>query len=152
MDSDHKDLLMMFYEQNKERHRNKERVIWLAGTVYFAFSALVCRWLLEIPKDWFRVTIVSRLVVFIFLFFIFVLVFWYLCFQNVQKCKAIAEDERFKSMIRTFGGSLKYLAGPRPVPDKDRCFLGRRYIPGVIVISVASLFLVAQGLLLLTKC
>ena len=155
MDSSYKDILIALYQQNETYHDVKEKVIWLAGTVYYAFSFFVIKALLDIPNDRF----VDKSLCWpaaIFLVAIFVLVIWFLRFHNRAKLKSVHEFDNLRSIIKQHGAEYRKLIPP---PRERRCTsiqtltpLGRsrRYmrhgprIPGVIVMIGASVFFVAQ--------
>ena len=54
-DDDITEPLKTLYEKNYEYHHVKERVVWLAGTIYLTFSIVLISWYLlyqsKIP-DW----------------------------------------------------------------------------------------------------
>lgn len=37
----------LFYQKNQDYHGSKERMLWLAGTVYFSFSIAIVGWILQ---------------------------------------------------------------------------------------------------------
>ena len=143
MDGNYKDLLILLYEQNEKYHDTKEKVIWLAGTVYFGFAVLVLRWVLDLPSEWFLGTGIGspRGATLTFLSVVFGFVFWYLWFQHRAKIDTLSIFERYVELIRRTSIDYDELMGG---PSPKRSFLRHRKVPGAIVMIVALLFYAAQ--------
>ncbi len=46
------EMLRTLYVQNEQYHDTKERVVWLAGVIYFTFSVFVILWLPDHKDIW----------------------------------------------------------------------------------------------------
>ena len=159
MPKNYQELLLAMYVQNEKYHDTKERVLWLAGTIYYGFSVLILRWLLDAPNDWFgdNPLLVGDCVVpiqgimAVFLSLVFVLVLWYLWFQHKAKLGTIDTFNRLGTLIRELGNDFDNLMGFPPKKNKDVPFFRRKEVPGRIVIFVAALFFFAQLIVLSGK-
>ncbi len=95
------EMLRTLYERNDQYQNIKERVVWLAGVVYLAFSAALMAWYLDpenrnvlcsIPglEKWHGVVFLST---------IFVLVAVFIYRQTRHRVKAAAKTEQFDELI-----------------------------------------------------
>ena len=97
------DMLMTLRERNEQYHDIKERVVWLAGTVYFGFSLLVLKALL-VPEQ--KDTIESlKPFATNFLVLIFALTFIFIVRQIWERCKTVVKSGKFNTLIRHLGNS-----------------------------------------------
>ena len=98
MPDDIADLLRTLYETNTAYHHIKERVVWLAGTLYLTFSTLLIAWYLQhqskIPDCVERGHKIGVLVV------IFVLTVFFIIRQNREKVHSSVLSDQHAALMR----------------------------------------------------
>lgn len=149
-DTNVKDILIAPYNLNEQYHNTKERVVWLAGVVYFTFSVFVMRWIPGNTCIWARdewLTIATT----IFLTLLFLVTSIFICGQTWHKCKATIMTDKLNDLIwklddinfrnyETLIRETKYQKG-------DANFF-REGWSGVLILVAVLVFYVAQLFLL----
>ena len=94
-----KEIIMRMYELNERYHDTKEKMAWLASSLYAGFSVAIIRiFFTDSMQDFIRD---CPLLIIIFLSAIFVCVFWFINFQYHKKRRSVKitgllEHEIFK--------------------------------------------------------
>lgn len=148
MDSQVWEAYRLFYQKNQDYHDAKERMLWLAGTVYFSFSIVIVGWILlpghtitDVQKGWFT-GFVSALGLAVF-FFAYI--------QNWWKCQAahvdvlmtdwLSQKANSKSSLKDVCEVKKY---PHTTFREMVCYSFRYGKPGIVILFALLIFAAAQ--------
>jgi predicted Co/Zn/Cd cation transporter (cation efflux family) len=97
------ELLKSLYERNEAYHDVKERVVWLAGTIYLTFSALLIAWYLRLPSknvlSRFLTSFVKPWHIIASLSAIFVLTGAFIIRQTVEKARSAVITEQYMKVV-----------------------------------------------------
>ncbi len=93
------EMLGTLYERNEQYRDTKERVVWLAGVIYFTFSLFVLRWIPEYKKVWAQNEWLI-MVTTTFLTLLFFITFRFIRRQTWEKCKSVKRTDNFHDLIK----------------------------------------------------
>ena len=144
-----KELFVKLYALNDDYHNNKERMIWLATTVYLGFALAVLGWLASHKSEWQY----DKWPFIAFLSMVFLESFCFIFDQNWNKCRSVKIADQLNSLIGQFDSQdgLKYedleqatrYSPETPCKEKRRdfCVNGK---PGIIILFAITTFFAAQ--------
>lgn len=92
-----KDIIKIEYELNEKYHDTKERVIWIAYTLYYAYTIGLSKYLLEVKKNYINNKI--GYLIFFFDIIIFVLSTVFLYMQCKRKYVSVLKTEKIRNII-----------------------------------------------------
>jgi hypothetical protein len=147
-DDDVAELLKTLFEQNEQYHNFKERVVWLAGTIYLTFSALLIAWYVNSDNISLRCSSQKHFVT-AFLTLIFALTVTFILRQTREKVRStMITDQHLKRI-----GSLRHrrcYADLRSAYDQKCGFLDfiERGWSGLLILGVVCGFYAAQLIVL----
>lgn len=91
------DFIRTEYELNEKYHDTKERVIWIAYTLYYAYSIGLSKYLLELKKN--NINNKFGYLIFVFDIVIFVLSTIFLYMQSKRKYISVLKTEVIRKII-----------------------------------------------------
>lgn len=137
-------MLRTLYELNEKYHDTKEHVVWLAATIYLAFSLLVIQTKSVLPSEWAGL---------ILLFLVFLLTFLFIVGQTWMKCISAIRTGKFLKLVAGLDGgrathkTLVDETDPNRFAEGDVKFF-REGWSGFLILVVISVFWVAQIVIL----
>ncbi len=150
-----KDILIALYTQNEQYHNIKERVVWLAGIVYFTFSVFVLRWIPDHKNIWAERQLLT-LVTMTFLTLLFIVTFVFIIRQTKEKAGAAVRTDNFFDLFGELDAevnepsyrTLIERTDPQEAKEKARFFL--QGWSGVLILAAVLIFYFAQVVFLCT--
>ncbi len=148
------DMLRTLYERNEQYHDIKERVVWLAGVVYFTFSVFVLRWIPDHKDIWAKGKLLPILTM-VFLTLMFIVTIVFIICQTKEKAGTVKITKKLRCLI---GDLDKESTEPyktlikqtNPEKAKKEAHFFREGWSGVLILSTVLIFYGAQVVILYT--
>lgn len=105
MENDVKELLKMLYETNERHHDSKERLVWLASTLYFSFVVYT---FVQAPPVFKSITPENRLVLMASFISVCGFALFFVVMQNWWKCLSVEKTGKLNKLIKEMTNQLTY--------------------------------------------
>lgn len=146
------ELLRTLYELNEQYHNTKERIVWLAGVIYFTFSIVVLTWISKLPK--YEFIWINRecliILTMVFLTSIFCITSIFIICQTWHKCRSAIQTNNFHALIKHLDDkrNRNYRALIEVTRYKGGANFFREGWSGVLILAAVLIFYFAQVALL----
>jgi len=106
-----KDIIIKLYELNEHYHDTKEKMAWLASSLYAAFSVAIITWLFS--KEIYKIhilklnSIINIILFFIIIVVVFICAILFICFQYKKKKISAVITDKYEKIILNEGLNYK---------------------------------------------
>ncbi len=143
-----KDILIALYTQNEQYHNIKERVVWLAGIVYFTFSVFVLRWIPHHEDIWAEGKCLSTLTM-AFLTLLFIVTIVFIIRQTKEKIGTVVITKNLRCLISDLDKKSTepyktLIKQTCPKEAKKKALFFREGWSGVLVLAAVLIFYSTQ--------
>ncbi len=148
------EMLRTLYVQNEQYHDTKERGVWLAGVVYFAFSLFVLPKIPDSVKMWETVEPPLIKLTTVFLTLLFGITFEFISRQTYHRNLAAVASTNFRELIKKLDKEQLSYNRLESQTNFKKAREGMNFFrqgwPGVLVLAGCLVFYATQMLLLYT--